>query len=147
VDLSVSTVRWRAWVGIGVPSAKAVSGHGLRGWGQQSGRFTMGERLCGDLQCQAPRGTNPDRTMEEALQHQATPQCPGLPPAGPRNHRPDGPKASHALTLKLDNSCGADHHNPPVPFSTNSRDIQPTGCENSKTRNEPNAREAILQLD
>lgn len=47
--------------------------------------------------------------MEEALQHQAIPQCPGLPPAGPGNHRPDGPKASHALTLKLDHSGGADH--------------------------------------
>jgi len=47
--------------------------------------------------------------MEKTLQHQATPQCSGLPPAGPGNHRPDGPKADHALTLKAENSGGADH--------------------------------------
>lgn len=32
-----------------------------------------------------------------------------LPPSGPRNHRPDGPKAGHALTIKLDHSGGSDH--------------------------------------
>jgi len=31
----------------------------------------------------------------------------GLPPASPGNHRPDGPKAGHALTFKLDQSVGA----------------------------------------
>ncbi len=29
-----------------------------------------------------------------------------LPPAGPRNHHPDGNQAGHALTLKLDHSMG-----------------------------------------
>jgi transposase InsO family protein len=58
---------------------------------------------------QPARGTNPDRRMEETLQHQTTTQCSGLPPAGPGNHRPDGPKADHALTIKLDHSGGADH--------------------------------------
>lgn len=47
--------------------------------------------------------------MEETLQHETTPQCIGLPPASPRNHRHDGPKAGHALTIKLDHSGGADH--------------------------------------
>jgi hypothetical protein len=46
--------------------------------------------------------------MEEALQHKTTPQCSGLPPAGPGNHRSDGPKADHALTIKLDHLGGAD---------------------------------------
>ena len=31
----------------------------------------------------------------------------GLLPASPGNHRPDGPKAGHALTFKLDQSVGA----------------------------------------
>jgi transposase InsO family protein len=35
-------------------------------------------------------------------------QCSGLPPTGPGNHRPDGPKAGHALTIKPDHSGGAD---------------------------------------
>ena len=48
--------------------------------------------------------------MEETLQHETTPQCPRLPPTGTGNHRPDGPKAGHALTIKLDHSGGADHH-------------------------------------
>ena len=46
--------------------------------------------------------------MEETLQHQATTQCIGLPPAGPGNHRADGPKADHALIIKLDHLGGAD---------------------------------------
>ena len=47
--------------------------------------------------------------MEETLQHETTTQRIGLPPSGPRNHRTDGPKADHALTIKLDHSGGADH--------------------------------------
>lgn len=47
--------------------------------------------------------------MEEALQHETTTQRIGLPPTGPGNHRPDGPKARHALTFNLDHSGGADH--------------------------------------
>lgn len=58
--------------------------------------------------------------MEEALQHETTTQCLGLPPTGTGNHRPDGPKAGDALTLELDHSGGADHYNAPknatVPF-------------------------------
>lgn len=46
--------------------------------------------------------------MEKALQHQTTLECSGLPPSGAGNHRPDGAKADHALTIKLDCSCGAD---------------------------------------
>ncbi|MGB7243408.1 MAG: helix-turn-helix domain-containing protein [Sulfitobacter sp.] len=34
-------------------------------------------------------------------------QCSGLPPTCARGHRPDGPKANHALTFKLDHSSGA----------------------------------------
>jgi len=45
--------------------------------------------------------------MEEPLQHQTTTQCIGLPPARARGHHPDGPKANHALTFKLDHSSGA----------------------------------------
>ena len=33
----------------------------------------------------------------------------GLPPTSARSHHPDGPKADHALTFKLDHSCGAAH--------------------------------------
>jgi len=32
-----------------------------------------------------------------------------LPPACARGHHPDGPKANHALTFKLDHSSGAAH--------------------------------------
>jgi putative transposase len=32
----------------------------------------------------------------------------GYRPPAPENHRPDGPKAAHALTIKLDHSSGAD---------------------------------------
>ncbi len=49
---------------------------------------------------------DPDRTMEDTLQHQTTPQCFGLPPTCSGNHRPDGPKASHAPTIKLGHSGG-----------------------------------------
>ena len=33
---------------------------------------------------------------------------PGLPPAGPGNHRPDGTPANHAPTFKMDHLRGAD---------------------------------------
>jgi hypothetical protein len=46
--------------------------------------------------------------MEETQQHETTAQRFGLPPTGPRNHRPDGPKADHPLTNKLDHRSGAD---------------------------------------
>ncbi|SFA39739.1 Transposase InsO and inactivated derivatives [Paracoccus halophilus] len=51
---------------------------------------------------QPQRGANHHRSMEKALQHTTATQRSGLPPTGPRNHRPDGPKAGHALTFKLD---------------------------------------------
>ena len=35
-------------------------------------------------------------------------QRPGLETAGPGNHRPNGPEANDALTIKLDHSMGAD---------------------------------------
>ena len=47
--------------------------------------------------------------MEETLQHEETTQCIGLPPSAPGNHRPDGSKADHALTFKLDHSMGTEH--------------------------------------
>ncbi|WP_108785876.1 lytic murein transglycosylase [Falsiruegeria mediterranea] len=47
--------------------------------------------------------------MEKTLQHQTTTQRSGLPPTRSGNHRADGPKADHALTIKLDHSDGADH--------------------------------------
>jgi len=46
--------------------------------------------------------------MEKTLQHETTTQCLGLPPTGPRNHRPDGTQANNALTFKLDHLGGAD---------------------------------------
>ena len=52
--------------------------------------------------------------MEKTLQQQTTAQCSGLPPTGPRDHRPDGPEACHALTIKLDHSSGADHYDAPI---------------------------------
>ena len=45
--------------------------------------------------------------QRETLQHETTPQCIGLPPTGSGNHRPDGPKANHALTFNMDHSSGA----------------------------------------
>ncbi len=84
--------------------------------------IALGEWILRELECQAPlraaqrrnllqpaRGEDPDRTMEEALQHNTTPQSPGLPPASPGNHRSDGPEPSHALALEPDHSGGADH--------------------------------------
>jgi len=47
--------------------------------------------------------------MEKTLKHQTTTRRYGLPPTGPRNHRADGPKADHALTVKLDHPSGVDH--------------------------------------
>ena len=47
--------------------------------------------------------------MEETLQHHQTTQCFGLPPVSPENHHPNRPKASHALTFKLDPLTGAMH--------------------------------------
>jgi len=55
------------------------------------------------------RSPNHHRKLEETLQHQATTQCIGLPPTSARSHHPDGPKADHALTFKLDHSSGAAH--------------------------------------
>ena len=52
----------------------------------------------------AQGGANHHRSLEKALQHEETPQCIGLPPTSPRGHRPDGPKADHALTIKMDQS-------------------------------------------
>ena len=43
----------------------------------------------------------------QPLQHETTTQCIGLSPACARSHHPSGPKASHALTFKLDHSGGA----------------------------------------
>lgn len=53
------------------------------------------ELLNGDL-LQPPRGAEPDRTVEEARQHETPTQCFGIPPTGPGNHRPDGPEAGRA---------------------------------------------------
>lgn len=44
----------------------------------------------------------------ETLQYETTTQRSGLTPTGSRSHRPDGPKADHALAIKLDHSSGAD---------------------------------------
>jgi putative transposase len=55
---------------------------------------------------QPPGSADPGREMEETLQHETTARCSGLPPTGPGNHRPDGPKAAHALTLKPDHQVG-----------------------------------------
>jgi len=57
------------------------------------------------------RGSDNHWKLEKTLPHQTTPQCSGLPPTCARGHRPDGPKANHALTFKLDNSSGAAHFN------------------------------------
>ena len=65
------------------------------------------ELLNGEVFYTLNRGSNHHRTMAETLQHHQTTQCFGLPPASPGNHRPDGPKAGHALTFKLDQSVGA----------------------------------------
>jgi transposase InsO family protein len=58
------------------------------------------------------RSPDHHRTLEETLQHQTTPQCSGLSPTGPGSHRPHGPKANHALTVKLGHSSGAAHPAP-----------------------------------
>ena len=47
--------------------------------------------------------------MEGTLQHETTTQCFGIATTGPGTHFPDGPKAYHALTIKLYHSTGADH--------------------------------------
>ena len=66
------------------------------------------ELLNGEGLLLAARSSDYHRKLEETLQHQATPQCFGLPPTSPGNHRHDGDQADHALTFKLDHSGGAD---------------------------------------
>jgi hypothetical protein len=53
------------------------------------------------------RGSNSDRTMAGPLQCGQATQRFGLPPANAKKHRPDGPKAGHALTFKPDHPIGA----------------------------------------
>ena len=65
------------------------------------------ELLNGRTLLLAARGPNHHRKLEKPLQHQTIPQCIGLSPARAKSHRPDGPKANHALTFKLDHSSGA----------------------------------------
>ena len=50
------------------------------------------------------------RKLENALQHQTTSQCVGLPPTSARSHRHDERHADYALTFIPDHSGGADHH-------------------------------------
>ena len=52
--------------------------------------------------------------MEETLKHEEATQCIGLTPAGPGNHGPNGSKADHALTFKLDHLMGADQYQHPL---------------------------------
>ena len=56
---------------------------------------------------------------------------PGLQTAGTRNHRPDGPKASHALTMNMDQSMGADqqaeHMTAPDRTASTSNQLLPKG--------------------
>jgi len=72
--------------------------------------ITLGMRVLWKLQRPAPGrtaepralllaegGSDHHRKLEETLQHQAPPQRLGIPAACAWNHRPDGPKASHAL--------------------------------------------------
>lgn len=56
---------------------------------------------------QSQGGTDHHPTVAQTLQHRWTTQCVRLPPASAGDHRPDGPKANHTLTLKLDQSMGA----------------------------------------
>lgn len=85
-------------------------------------RLALGERILRVLQCPLQGRTaewggllpsasdsNHHRTIEETLQHHQTTPCFGLPPANPENHHPNRPKASHALTFKLDLLTGAVH--------------------------------------
>jgi hypothetical protein len=59
------------------------------------------------------RSSNNHRTLEEPLQPETTTQCIGLSPTCAGSHYPGGPKASHALTFKLDHSSGAAHPEAP----------------------------------
>jgi len=57
-----------------------------------------------------PEGSaNHDWTIEETLHHQAPAQRLWFPTTSTRNHRPNGPQASHALTIKTDRSSRLDH--------------------------------------
>ena len=76
--------------------------------------------------------------MEETLQHETTTQRFGLPTTGPGNHRPDGPKACHALTIKLDHSSGAGHHR-------RRRFIQPVEASRRLWRNSHTVRDRSLR--
>jgi hypothetical protein len=53
------------------------------------------------------RSSNPDRTVASPLQHGQAAQRLGLPTVSAQKHRPDRPKADHALTFKLDHPMGA----------------------------------------
>jgi hypothetical protein len=48
------------------------------------------------------------RATISAQRRKVPPISAEISPSGPGNHRPDGPKAGQALTIKLDNSSGAD---------------------------------------
>ena len=50
--------------------------------------------------------------MAQALQHRPPSQRPGLPTAGTRKLRPNGPIADHALTFNPDHSVGAAQRRP-----------------------------------
>ena len=77
----------------------------------------MGERILRKLQWPVPRRTaqwrsvlqlarssDPDRRMEETLQHEETTQRIGLSPTDTGSHHPDRTQADHALTINLDQS-------------------------------------------
>ncbi len=66
-------------------------------------------------------GANPDRRIEETLQHETPSQCSGLPPTIAGNHRLDEPEAGYALTIKSDHFGGADQ---PALAARGGRDIQ-----------------------
>lgn len=109
------------WAGIHRPGSPRLDRSRRGEDGLYRTRLTLGEWLLRELQrpiprraserrdlLQPPRSANHHRNMEEALQHQTPAQCIGLSPTGTRSHHPDGPKASHALTFKLDHQTGAD---------------------------------------
>ena len=60
--------------------------------------------------------------MEETLQLEETTQCIVLPPAGLGNHRPNGSKANHAITFKLDHLMRANQ----LRASSSTNDISQT---------------------
>jgi rhodanese-related sulfurtransferase/transposase InsO family protein len=93
----------RSWItAVGARTAYIEPGSPREnGYGESFNARCRDELLNGEIK-------DRDRAVAPALQYHPPAQRTGLETSSPGNHRPDGPKAGHALTIKSDHSVGAD---------------------------------------